>query len=86
MPVSVGILKPSPQHHIATTLAVDGNGAARKPLETFPETVGRRQRARMQLWIAAGQPDRVGGTIGSLVGQRRERNDLRARKPPLPKA
>ena len=44
----------------------------------------RRQRAGMQFRIAAGQPHRIGGGIGRLVGQRRERNDLRARAAPLP--
>src|SRR5204863_318306 len=80
--VAVGIFEPAPQHHVAATLAVDGNGAAGKLMHTSSEPVGGRQGAGMEFRIAAGQPDGISRRIGCLTRQWRERNDFRASQPP----
>src|SRR5450755_713480 len=73
VPHAVGILDAAPQHHIASTLAVDRHRAFSQCSKPCTKNVSRRQRAGMEFWIASGQPYGVGGCIGRLVGQWRKR-------------
>ena len=82
MALSGRILHPRAQHHVAPTLTMNGNGALGQRAQPVVKTMRRRQCSRVQLGIAAGQPYRIGSGIGRLVGQRRERQDLRAGRPP----
>src|SRR4030088_2986540 len=72
---------PFPQHNVAATFAMD---RARHCELREPRAKALRcsQRARVQLRIAAGQPATVAALGGRLVGERRERNDVRAGAPP----
>ena len=65
-------LDPFAKHHVAAALAVHrpALGEVREPAA---EALRRRERTRMQLRIAAGQPARVALFRRSLVGERGKR-------------
>ena len=50
--------------------------------EARHELARRGKATGMEFRVAAGQPDEIGGGVRRLVGQRRERQDLRARGAP----
>src|SRR6516225_7479467 len=78
---AVGVLKSFTEHHVATTLPVDRT-RARKLGQSGPETLRRCQRARVQLWVASGEPAAVATCRGRFVCERRKRDDLRAGSAP----
>ncbi len=77
----VGIDQAGAQRHVAAALAMHRAG-----LRESAHALGKARRggelAGMQFRIAAGQPGDVAGGIGRLVGQRREGDDLGARRAP----
>src|SRR5215831_21376688 len=82
MTLATRVFDPLPQNHVATTLAMDGNGARRQAAQPGVKTASRRQRCGMKLGIAAGQPHAIGAGIGRFVAERREDEDLSAGRPP----
>ena len=60
------------QHHEAAALAVDGGAARCGGVHAGAKSGGGGEPAGMELGIAAGQEDGVGGGVGRFVGKRRE--------------
>jgi hypothetical protein len=73
--------QPLPQYHVAAAFAVDRAGL-RMVAQASQKPRGRREPSGMQFGIAARQPDHVGLACRGFVGQRRKRQDLRARRLP----
>src|SRR5712692_698907 len=78
---AVRVFEAFTEHHVATALAVNlaGLGKLREP---STKMLRSRKRSRVQLRIAAGQPTAIAVLRWRLVGERRERDDLRSGSPP----
>ena len=79
---AAGVDQTLPEHHIASALAEHrfaGGGGAAQPLEKAGVS---GQPSGMEFGIAAGEIHGVGGGGGRFAGQRRERQDFGARRPP----
>ena len=78
---AVGVLQAAAQHHVAAAFAKD-RGAARRSGRKPSRKRSCRQRAGMQLGIAAGQVDRVGIAGGASSASGENGSDLGARRAP----
>ena len=74
-------VRPLAQHHVAAAFAMDRPGL-RKTRQPGAKPGRRRERAGMELRIAAGQPAGIAVARRRLVGKRREGDDLGAGAPP----
>jgi hypothetical protein len=76
--VAVGIDQTLAQHHEAAALAVDQRAAFGRGAEAVEKAAVAGEAAGMELGVAAGQEDGVGGFVGGLVGEGGEGEDLGA--------
>ena len=68
--------KPASQHHVAAAFTVDGRAAQDRCMHALPEPPGTRQPAGMEFRVAAGEEDRIGGSVRRPVVQRRKEREF----------
>ncbi len=81
VPDTIRIFEALPQHHVAAALTVH-RPRLRELREPVPKSMRGRERAGMQLRIAAGQPAHIAVRRRRLVRERRKGRDLRTRFAP----
>ena len=82
MAFPLGVDQPSAQHHVAAALAVDRAAPRRRGPQSREEAGVAGEAPGLQLRIAAGEVDGLGGRVRRLVGQRREEAQLGAGRAP----